>query len=109
AISFYQFVVLCYRYRESIPDRVMKDRVLMRCFSSAALVLVFCAISLCRAATQLAPTNSSPENGTTEKLPLLNTAEQVHRLTREEASKGYRASIRGVVTCSLPYSEAVVV
>src|SRR2546426_674278 len=40
---------------------------------------------------------------------VLTTAEQVHRLTREDAAHQYRAVIRGVVTCSLPESEAAVV
>ena len=39
----------------------------------------------------------------------LTTAEQVHRLTREEASLGHQVRLRGVVTCSLPDSEAVVI
>jgi len=41
-------------------------------------------------------------------LSLLKTAEQIHRLTRQEAARGYPAVIRGVVTCSLPESRAVV-
>jgi signal transduction histidine kinase len=44
-----------------------------------------------------------------DALPVLKTAEQIHLLTREQASRGQRAVIRGVVTCSLPYSEAVVI
>src|SRR6266704_5969128 len=41
--------------------------------------------------------------------PVLNTAEQVHLLSRQAAARGHLAVIRGVVTCSLPYSGAVVV
>jgi signal transduction histidine kinase len=39
----------------------------------------------------------------------LRTAEQIHLLTREEAARAQRAVIRGVVTCSLPGSEAAVI
>jgi signal transduction histidine kinase len=39
----------------------------------------------------------------------LTTAEQVHSLTREDAARGHRAVIRGVVTSSLPRSGAAVV
>ena len=39
----------------------------------------------------------------------LTTAEQVHRLTRDEAQRGYPARIRGVVTCSLPQFQALVI
>jgi len=39
---------------------------------------------------------------------LLTTAEQVHQLSREEAALGLHAVIRGVVTCYLPNSEALV-
>jgi signal transduction histidine kinase len=33
---------------------------------------------------------------------VLTNAEQVHKLTREEAAKGQRVLIRGVITCALP-------
>src|SRR5204862_1363419 len=39
----------------------------------------------------------------------LTTAEQIHRLTREEAARAYRGVTRGVVTCSLPQAEAAVI
>src|SRR5262245_37845375 len=39
----------------------------------------------------------------------LRTAQQVHLLTRQEATRRHRAVIRGVVTCSLPGSAAVVI
>jgi hypothetical protein len=42
-------------------------------------------------------------------LPVLSTAEQIHRLTREEAAHAHRAVIRGVVTCALPDFGAVVI
>jgi hypothetical protein len=40
---------------------------------------------------------------------VLTTAEKIHRLAREEAALGHRAVIRGVVTCTLPDSAAMVV
>lgn len=48
------------------------------------------------------------QNQETKSLLLLATAEQVHRLTREEAQRGNPTVIRGVVTCSLPEYAAVV-
>src|SRR5215813_7154648 len=39
----------------------------------------------------------------------LTNSEQVHRLTREEAGRAIPARIRGVVTCILPGSEAIVI
>src|SRR5215475_8620355 len=42
-------------------------------------------------------------------LATLGTAEQVHLLSRSAAARGHPAIIRGVVTCSLPYSGAVVI
>src|SRR2546423_959278 len=56
-------------------------------------------------ATGLTP---AAERGETP-LPALTTAEQVHLLSRQDAARGHRAVIRGVVTCSLPFSGAVVV
>jgi signal transduction histidine kinase len=50
----------------------------------------------------LVPRSESP-------LPILTTAEQVHLLSRQAAARGDRAVIRGVVTCSLPSSGAIVV
>jgi signal transduction histidine kinase len=39
-------------------------------------------------------------------LPTLTTAVEVHRLKREEAQRGYRVKLRGVVTCVLPEHQA---
>ena len=41
-------------------------------------------------------------------LPILRTAEQVHRLKREEAQRGYPVLLRGTVTCVLPERQAVI-
>jgi len=84
----------------------MKRNALIACRPVTACAVVWCwAIpGICHAGV---PDATSPlsERG----LPILTTAEQVHRLTREEASKGYQAVIRGVITCPMPQYEAVVV
>ena len=72
-----------------------------------------CSVTLAGVSTQAdtaeqqpaPPLSQSPKDS---PLQVLRTAEQVHLLTREEAARGHRAIIRGVVTCSLPDSEAVV-
>lgn len=43
---------------------------------------------------------------TTNTLPLLTTAAEVHRLKREEAERGYPVRIRGVITSVLPEHQA---
>ncbi len=55
------------------------------------------------------PTNRPAQPATESTLPVLTTAEQVHRLTREEAARGHEAVIRGVITCPLPEYEAAVI
>lgn len=56
------------------------------------------------------PTAPLPATGPSEAPPpVLTTAEQVHRLTREEATRATKALIHGVITCALPQYEAVVV
>ncbi len=42
-------------------------------------------------------------------LPVLTTAAAVHRLSREEAQRGYPVKIQGVVTCVLPEHQAFTV
>src|SRR5437773_1517797 len=39
-----------------------------------------------------------PQSEREQPQPVLKTAEQIHRLTREEAARAHRAEIRGVVT-----------
>ena len=51
------------------------------------------------------PTIPGVEGGS-ETLPVLNTASEVHRLSREEAQRGYPVKIRGVVTCVFPEHQA---
>lgn len=58
---------------------------------------------------QLDTANQSIPAGVRLPSQVLTTAEQIHWLTRREAAGGHRALIRGVVTCSLPGSHAVVV
>lgn len=60
-------------------------------------------------AAENALTNVSSQPAKQAPLLVLRTAEQVHRLARQEAARAHRAVIRGVVTCSLPDSEAVVI
>ena len=50
-----------------------------------------------------------PQSEREQPQPVLKTAEQIHRLTREEAARAHRAVIRGVVTCALPDFGAVVI
>src|SRR6516162_4978380 len=58
--------------------------------------------------TLLAPAitveSRAAEQSPSSALPatVLTNAEQVHQLTREEAAKGQRVLIRGVITCALP-------
>ena len=73
-----------------------------------------CALAI--AATLIANQAAEPASPNPPSQPVkegawrvLRTAEQIHLLTREEAARAQRAVIRGVVTCSLPNSEAVVI
>jgi signal transduction histidine kinase len=59
-------------------------------------------------ATDLANTNWAVALQTTNPFPTLTSAEQIHRLSRQEAA-GRHVLIRGVVTCTLPQFEAAVV
>src|SRR6266567_4210687 len=54
-------------------------------------------------------TNQFSQSEREQLQPVLKTAEQIHRLTREEAARAHRAVIRGVVTCALPDFGAVVI
>lgn len=78
----------------------MKPSAFIACRWAIASVLVWC---------WGLPTAGALEQPQDAALPVLSTAEQVHRLTREEAAAGHRAVIRGVVTCPLPQYEAVVI
>ena len=69
-----------------------------------ALVQLGCA------ATGLAQINQASELTAPERAGIsMTNSEQVHRLTREEAGRAISATIRGVVTCVLPDSEAIVI
>jgi signal transduction histidine kinase len=46
------------------------------------------------------------ENVSTNQLPLLVTAAEVHRLKREEAQRSYPVKIRGVITSVMPEDQA---
>src|SRR6185312_2822804 len=71
---------------------------LRRCAVLLTVILAWSAAFDNRAAA-LAGTNS----------PTLTSAEQIHRLSRQEAATGRHVLIRGVVTCTLPQFDAAVV
>ena len=75
--------------------------------------LIACAVMLAlpsarNEAAEAALTNQPSPPASERPLRLLRTAEQIHLLTRDEAERGHRAVIRGVVTCLLPEAQAVV-
>lgn len=84
-----------------------------RVFKPHPLILVwimFLACSAgfdCRAAD--ANTNAAVSTQSTNPLPTLTSAEQIRRLSQQEAATGRRVLIRGVVTCTLPQFGAAVV
>ena len=57
--------------------------------------LLASAITVESRAAEQSPSSALPAT-------VLTNAEQVHQLTREEAAKGQRVLIRGVITCALP-------
>src|SRR5437867_3813054 len=59
-------------------------------------------------AAEAAPGNPPAPPASQGPLSVLKTAEQIHLLTREEAARGHRALIRGVVTCLVPEARAIV-
>src|SRR6266700_2502383 len=81
----------------------MKWKPLITCrWVTASVIVSFWGISDLFVSASQAQTSKPPPE-------VLNTAEQVHRLSREEAAAEHPAVIRGVVTCSLPQYEAVVI
>src|SRR6266487_1888563 len=74
----------------------------------ACVVTITADLGHSEAAEQSFP-NQFSQSEREQPQPVLKTAEQIHRLTREEAARAHRAVIRGVVTCSLPESESVVI
>lgn len=58
-------------------------------------------------AANLASTNSAVPQ--TNQFPTLTSAEQIHRLSQQDALTGRRVLIRGVITCTLPQFGAAVV
>ena len=51
---------------------------------------------------ELLASQAGPLPASTNGLPVLTTAAEVHGLNREEAQRGYPVHLRGVVTCVLP-------
>src|SRR6266478_1402113 len=72
-------------------------------------VVLLTGMALGSEAAERVLTNQSSQSVEETSLPTLRTADQIHRLTRAEAARGYRAVIRGVVTCPLPDQEAAVI
>ncbi len=76
---------------------------------------IFCFACLISAVTDAGgaaepvTTNQSAPLGVESRSPALTTAEQVHRLTGEQAASGQPVLIRGVITCALPGFDAAVV
>src|SRR2546426_410397 len=77
-----------------------------RCATASVVIWFWVSPDLYKASGQPAPVSKQSQEAA---VPVLTTAEQVHRLTREEASAGHGALIRGVITCPLPQFEAVVI
>jgi signal transduction histidine kinase len=83
-----------------------------RSFKPCPLILVLSlflarvAGSEARAAEVANTTSATPQ---TNQLPTLTSAEQIHRLSRQEAATSRHVLIRGVITCTLlPFGAAVV-
>jgi signal transduction histidine kinase len=72
------------------------------------IMFLACAGFECRAADP-ANTNAAVPVSATNQLPTLTSAEQIHRLSRQEAGTGRHVHIRGVITCTLPQYGAAVV
>ena len=87
----------------------MKRNAVIACrWARASVVILFWGVpDLCNAGVPPALISKQPE--ALSAFQVLTTAEQVHRLTREEAAAGYGAVIRGVITCALPQYEAAVI
>jgi signal transduction histidine kinase len=65
------------------------------------MLLVWTVAMESRAAEPIERSPAAP-SGAASSPTVLTNAEQVHKLTREEASKGLPVLIRGVITCALP-------
>src|SRR6266581_7299145 len=100
-----------------ICARIVLDRAWKLCMRRSSFIVwrwfLLCvgtigAGSIRDEAAEAALANQPAPPASKRPLPLLRTAEQIHLLTREEAVRGHRAVIRGVVTCSLPEARAVV-
>ncbi len=86
----------------------MTRNVSMVCRWAAACGLVLCWGTTCAGEARAPAIRASNQKQATAS-PVLSTADQVHRLTREEAAAGYPVVIRGVVTCPLPQYGALVI
>lgn len=87
----------------------MRTSVLHARWLPIGLATLFAFISVRGGCAESKPAESV-QPPSEEALPsILTTAEQIHRLAREEAARAHRAIIRGIVTCKLPDSAAMVV
>src|SRR5437879_3831009 len=87
----------------------MRGSALIGWLSGLACALALVASLVANQAAEPASPKPAAQPVKEGALEVLRTAEQIHLLTREEAAHAQRAVIRGVVTCSLPGSEAAVI
>src|SRR5882724_11114541 len=108
-ISFYSHVNPVFML-SSEKARMMWCRV-FKLHPRIVLLILFLALGVGweGRAADAANTNLAVPTEGLPPLPTLTNAEQIHRLTRDEAATGRRVLVRGVVTCTLPQFEAAVV
>src|SRR5262245_31837004 len=87
----------------------MRTRAFINSWQTMGLAALVTAISALGGNTTSAAEGDSLQASQETRPSLLTTAEQIHQLPRAEAARGHRAVIRGVVTCILPDSAAMVV
>ena len=98
------------------PDALLRRKVRVTGFSQSAVTpegMRVPGVLLTPGSQQIQVVESAGEAAThapanPAALPVLRTAEQVHRLKREEARRGYPVMLRGIVTCVLPERQAVI-
>src|SRR5579871_1064826 len=88
--------------------------MMWRClFKPHPLIVIWILFLACGAGVECRAADAANSNAvpiaSTNQFPTLTSAEQIHRLSRQEAATGRHVLIRGVVTCTLPQFGAVVV
>src|SRR3989442_244139 len=81
----------------------------MNLVAAACASIFLGAIALQSEAAEQALTSAEPAKWNPSPSVALTNAEQVHRLTREEAERDPRAVIQGVVICTLPQFGSAVI